>query len=90
SLLFLLVGLMRPQLSRPVHTAWMKLAFGMNYIMTRVILFLVFILTVVPMGILLRILRKDILDKKIEKEKQSYWVEREVKVFNVKHYERHF
>lgn len=89
-LTFLIIRLLNYKWITPVHTAWMKFAHILGVVNTRIILFLVFILTVVPISILLKIFRKDILDKNLQKEAVTYWNDRPKKELNIKHYERHF
>lgn len=87
---FLLIRVINYKWITPIHAGWMKFAHILGVVNTRIILLLVFILTVVPISILLRIFRKDILDKNIQKEATTYWNERPKKELNIKHYERHF
>ena len=87
---FLLIRVINFKWILPVHTGWMKFAHILGVVNTRIILFLVFILTVVPISLLLRLFRKDILDKNLQKEAVTYWNERPKKEMNIKHYERHF
>lgn len=51
-------------------------------------LLFVFYLIFTPIGFLLRILRKDILNKKLDKETGSYWIKREEIKFDPGSYER--
>jgi Saxitoxin biosynthesis operon protein SxtJ len=88
--IFLLIRLIRFQLVAPLYSGWMKFAEVLAKVNTRIILFLVFVLTVVPIALLLKLFRKDVLDSKLEKEKGSYWVSRPKKEINPRHYERHF
>jgi hypothetical protein len=71
--LFLALGLFLPFILRPFYKMWMALAFLLGLIMTRVILFITFFLMFTPMGFLLRILGKDLLDLKIDRNVSSYW-----------------
>ncbi|MCW7490394.1 SxtJ family membrane protein [Leptospira meyeri] len=87
---FLFVRLVNFKLIKPIYTIWMKFALVLGMINTRIILFVVFVLTVVPISLILRILRKDILDKNLKKEAVTYWNDRPKQELNVKHYERHF
>ncbi|HMV43718.1 MAG TPA: SxtJ family membrane protein [Leptospiraceae bacterium] len=89
-LAFLFIRLINFKWITPVHTAWMKFAHILGVVNTRIILFIVFILTVVPISLLLKIFRKDILDKNLQKEAVTYWNDRPKKELNIKHYERHF
>lgn len=90
SALFLLIRLIRFSLVKPLYIGWMRFAHILGMVNTRIILFVVFVLTVIPIGILLKIFGKDILDKKLDKSSSTYWVDRPVKEMDVKHYERHF
>lgn len=87
---FLLIRLINFKWILPIHTVWMKFAHILGVINTRIILFLVFILTVVPISLLLRLFRKDILDKNLQKDAVTYWNDRPKKEMNIRHYERHF
>ncbi len=87
---FLLIGMIYPILVKPVYVGWMKFAYLLGEVNTRIILLFVFILTILPIGILFRIFRKDLLDSKLEKSKKSYWLEREKKELDIEGYYKHF
>jgi hypothetical protein len=72
-LVLMLASLMFPKLLRPLYIIWMSIAAVLGFIMSRIILSLVFYLVFAPVGIILRILKKDLLDRKIEPDKESYW-----------------
>jgi hypothetical protein len=69
---FGLWGLTWPAGLRPVHRAWMTLAVALGFIVSRVLLSLIFYLVVTPVGLVLRLLGKDVLDMKL-KDRPSYW-----------------
>jgi len=48
-------------------------------VITGFVLSLLFFLIVTPVGLLMRLLGKDPLDKKIEKDRHSYWVDKDLK-----------
>jgi hypothetical protein len=50
----------------------------MGFVMTRVILSILFYLIITPINFIAKIFRKDFLNLKIEKKKKSYWNLREV------------
>jgi hypothetical protein len=56
------------------YSIWMRFGVIMNMIMSRVILGSVFVLTVIPTGIILKLRGKDILDIKFDNKRQSYRV----------------
>lgn len=58
---------------RPVYRVWMGLAVVLGTIMTRVLLTLVFALLVVPIGFALRLAGKDLLDRRLDRARTTYW-----------------
>ncbi len=75
--LFLCPGLLVPALLLPLHKAWMSLAIIMGFVMTRLILLILFFLVLTPIALLLRLLRKDLLDLKFDRNSaRSYWLAR--------------
>lgn len=65
-----------PVLLRPLHLVWMTFALVLGFFMTRVILFLVFFTLVTPIGLVMRILGRDPLDKGTDKDAASWWIRR--------------
>jgi len=74
---FALLGLIAPRALAPIEWVWMKLAHVLGYVMTRVLLTLVYILAVTPIGLVFKGLRKDLLQRKFDPNAQSYWIEAE-------------
>jgi len=75
--LFLLLGFLAPAFLKPVHRSWMGLALVLGYFMSRILLTLLFFFVITPIGLIMRLLGKDILDEKIESDRDSYWIRRE-------------
>ncbi len=71
---FLVVGLILPVALRPIQKLWMTLALLMGWVMSRVILTIVFFIAVTPIGLFLRLSGKDLLDKKSGVKKETYWI----------------
>lgn len=72
---FLAVALLAPALLRPLNIAWMKLAMLMSRIVSPVVMGVLFLLTIVPFGIAMQIVR-DPLRRKRTADQTSYWIER--------------
>ncbi|MCP4705869.1 MAG: hypothetical protein GY865_14815 [candidate division Zixibacteria bacterium] len=70
---FLVCGIVFPKLLYPIECIWMKLAFVIGAISTRIILIIVYYLAVTPIGLLRQLFSKDPLDIKIDKSTESYW-----------------
>ena len=66
-------ALLQPHSLQRAHRLWMKLAIGLGYINTRVILGLLFYVVLAPVGIVLRMMGKDLLDQELEPKARSYW-----------------
>ena len=75
--LLVVLGVAVPVALRPVRTVWMAVAFALGFVMTRVLLTVVFALTVVPIGLALRVLGKDPLHRRPDPEAATYWVARD-------------
>ena len=71
------LGVAVPVALRPVRTVWMAVAFALGFVMTRVLLTAVFVLTVVPTGLALRLLGKDPLHRRPDPDAATYWVARD-------------
>jgi len=67
------------RLIKPFYTKWMVVAHFIGTIVTTVILSVLFFVLFGITGIVLRILRKDLLDRKLEPGRNSYWIKREGK-----------
>jgi hypothetical protein len=79
SIVFLLLTLFLKPLMRPVYKAWMLLAIGMGFVMTRVIITLVYLLLMTPIGIIRRWGRNELSDSFFEfprKTSNTYWIRR--------------
>tara|TARA_B100000886_G_scaffold336627_1_gene295767 strand:+ start:703 stop:1107 length:405 start_codon:yes stop_codon:yes gene_type:complete len=56
---------------------WHKFGLLLGAIVSPIIMGIIFFLTVTPTGIIMRILGKDILKQKINKNVKSYWINKE-------------
>ena len=88
-LLFLFFGIFLPKLLIPFYRLWMLLGIIMGWVVSRIVLIFLFYLVFTPINLILKIMGKDILDKKIEKEKNSYWRKFEESE-NTDHYKNQF
>lgn len=77
SLPLILLGLVFPVLLAPLNSLWTKLGLVMFKIVNPIIMLAVFILTIIPVGLLLKLFGKDSLRLRMEPESKSYWIERD-------------
>ncbi len=76
SLLFLILGALNSKILSPLNSLWMRLGKFLGYIIAPFIMFIIYILLVCPIGFLLRLFNKDILNIKTNHSLHSYWEER--------------
>ncbi|HNV86938.1 MAG TPA: SxtJ family membrane protein [Candidatus Omnitrophota bacterium] len=70
-------GIAVPKILRPLQKIWMGIALVLGSVMTRVILTAVFCLVLTPIGLLIRLSGKDLLDLKRTDGALTYWRRRE-------------
>jgi hypothetical protein len=85
-LLLIILGFIFPSVLRPIYKIWMLLAFFIGGIVSRVILTVLFYVVLTPIGLVLRLFGKDILDKKFDKRRKSYWVKKDLSGHTKKQY----
>lgn len=76
-LVLMALGLVAPTVLHSVYKVWMGLAVVLGFVMTRVILTLVFVGLVIPIGLVLRLVGKDLLRLKLDAAADSYWLRKE-------------
>jgi len=75
--LLMAVALMRPRWLGPLNKVWFQLGLLLHRIVNPVVLGLVFVLSVIPVGLLMRLFGKDPLQRKFEPDRESYWMRRD-------------
>ncbi len=83
-------GWLAPRLFRPLYRVWMGLALVLGFVMTRVLLTLVFFLAVTPIGLLLRLFGKDPLHRRPDPSAPTYWIEKTYRDDTPKRLEKYF
>ena len=76
SLIFLILGLLNSSLLTPLNKIWFKFGILLGRIFSPLIMGTIFFLVVTPIGVFMRILRKDLLNLKFNKS-SSYWIKKE-------------
>jgi hypothetical protein len=86
---FGLLGLAAPGILKPLHRVWMTFALVMGWFMARILLALLFYLVVTPIGLVMRLLGKDLLDRRMA-DRKSYWHRRPAGEYRAKQTEKMF
>lgn len=87
---FIVLGFILPSVLMPLQKAWMALAVVMGFVMTKIIMVIVFYVMVTPIGLMGRLGGKKFLDLKMDKDAASYWIKRAPIKMEKSHYERQF
>jgi hypothetical protein len=75
--IFVVLALVRPAVLTPLNRLWFQFGLLLGKIVSPIVMSLVFFLTVLPTGIIMRLLGKDLLNRRIDRSAPSYWVKRE-------------
>ena len=75
ALIFLILGLMNSRILTPLNKIWFRFGLLLGQLISPIIMGFIFFIVVTPIGLLMRILRKDLLGLKFNKNK-SYWIKR--------------
>jgi hypothetical protein len=74
AIVFLALSFIYPPALRIIHKPWMLLGAAMGWFNTRLILTVVFICVFTPMALVLRLIRKDLLNAGWNQKSESYWL----------------
>lgn len=77
ALIIVATALIRPQVLWFLYKPWMIFGGIMGIINSKIILSIVFFLLLLPISLVFKLRGKDLLDKKIQNEKASYWTKSE-------------
>ena len=76
SAIFLILGLLKSKLLTPLNKLWFRFGIFLGKIITPIIMGIIFFFVVTPIGLIMRLIGKDLLNLKYNKEK-SYWIEKD-------------
>ena len=73
SLIFIVLGLLNSKILTPLNKLWFKFGILLGKIVSPLIMGIIFFFVVTPIGLIMRLLGKDLLNLKFNKCK-SYWI----------------
>lgn len=74
--LMFLIGFIKPAwLSKP-NFYWYKIGLFLGAIVAPIVMALVFLITIVPIGLLAKLFGKDMLDQRLDTSAETYWKDR--------------
>ena len=83
SLVFLFLGLINSKALTPLNKIWFKFGIFLGKIVSPIVMGIIFFFVVTPIGLLIRISGKDLLNLRFNKNK-SYWIEKNGPKSNMK------
>ncbi len=75
SLIFLVLGLLNSKILNPLNKLWFKFGIFLGKVISPIVMGLIFFFVVTPIGLLMRLLNKDLLNLKFNSN-NSYWIEK--------------
>jgi len=66
-----------PRALRPLNIAWFRFGMLLHHIVNPLVIGAIFFLTVVPTGLIMRLLGKDPLNLRFDPKAKSYWIKRD-------------
>ena len=76
AIIFLILGLLNSRALTPFNILWFKFGLFLGKIISPIIMGIIFFLVVTPIGLLMSLFGKDVLNLKLNKNKSSYWIEK--------------
>ena len=76
SIIFFFLGILNSKFLTPLNKLWMKFGLLLGKVISPIIMALIFFAVVSPIGLIMRLLRKDLLNLKYNKKCKSYWIEK--------------
>ncbi len=73
---FLLLAFIVPKTLSIPNKLWFKFGVLLGSIIAPIVMAIVYFLTVLPTGLIMRLLGKDLLKQKLDKNAKSYWIKR--------------
>ena len=75
SFIFLILGFLNSTILTPLNKIWFKFGILLGKLISPVIMGIIFFFVVTPIAILMRVLKKDLLNLRFNKNK-TYWIEK--------------
>ena len=70
-------GLLRPQWMRPLYVGWICAAYPIGWTVSHLVMVVVYFAVVTPIGVIMRLLGRDPLQRRFDSTSSSYWVPRQ-------------
>ena len=75
SFVFLILGLINSKILTPLNKLWFKFGLFLGKMISPLVMGFIFFIVVTPSGIIMRLMRKDLLNLKYN-QKKTYWIDK--------------
>ena len=82
-IIFLILGLLNSKFLTPLNRSWLKFGELLGRVVSPLVMGLVYFVILTPIGLFMRLIRKDLLGTKFSK-KNSYWIKRDKNIGTMK------
>ena len=84
SIIFFFLAFIAPKVLVFPNKLWFKFGLLLGAIVAPIVMAFVYFVTVLPTGLIMRLLGKDLLKQKLDKNAKSYWIERKERMGSMK------
>jgi hypothetical protein len=77
SVVIAVLGIVRPLALKPLCVAWMAAAFPIGWVVSHTLMAVVYYLLMTPVGLVMRLLGRDPMERKLDRNASTYWKRRE-------------
>ena len=77
SIIFFILGVLNSKLLTPLNKLWFKFGIFLGFIVSPIVMGIVYFLVVTPTGVFMRLLGKDLLKTSKVKSASTYWIKRD-------------
>ena len=84
SIIFFILGILNSKLLTPLNKLWFKFGIFLGFIVSPIVMGIVYFLVVTPIGTFMRLLGKDLLKTSKVKSASTYWIKRDKQLSTMK------
>tara|TARA_B100000131_G_C17809639_1_gene489109 strand:- start:107 stop:499 length:393 start_codon:yes stop_codon:yes gene_type:complete len=77
SITFLTLGLLNSKILTPLNKLWMRLGILLGAIVSPIVMGVVYFGVITPIGLIMKLFGKDVLNLKLDKNKPTYWLKKD-------------
>jgi len=79
-----------PAIQKPLYLGWLYAAFPIGWVISHVVMGIIYYLVITPIALIFKVMGRDALDRAVDKDAKTYWVEHRTGVGDPSRYYRQF